>query len=155
MPNPPIQQIPPEPPQQVTQNFARLLEIGRAAAQRLSSDVWTDYNEHDPGVTILDALCYAMTDLGYRTAHPIEDILASSMAQTKTPLDKQPLFTGDRILTNAPLTQNDFRLSIFNFQFSIFILHQSSSICINSSFCTRMPCACRALTRLQCVCCED
>ena len=43
--------------------------------QQLSGEVWTDYNIHDPGVTILEYLCYALTDLGYRTNLDIRDIL--------------------------------------------------------------------------------
>ena len=27
---------------------------------------WTDHNTHDPGVTVLEALCYVLTDLQYR-----------------------------------------------------------------------------------------
>ena len=47
-------------------NFQVLRDIGIKRLQALSSDLWTDYNLHDPGVTILEVLCYAITDLGYR-----------------------------------------------------------------------------------------
>lgn len=58
-------------------DFEALLRRGIARAQAVSGDVWTDYNEHDPGVTILEQLCFALTDLGYRTDHPVADLLAS------------------------------------------------------------------------------
>lgn len=58
-------------------DFERFLRYGIARAQEVSGDVWTDYNEHDPGVTILEQVCYALTDLAYRTSLPIADILAS------------------------------------------------------------------------------
>ena len=45
--------------------------------QQLSGKVWTDYNLHDPGITILEQLLYAITDLIYRTEFAIEDYLAS------------------------------------------------------------------------------
>ncbi|MEI3154042.1 MAG: hypothetical protein V8S95_02245 [Odoribacter sp.] len=32
--------------------------------QRLSGKVWTDFNAHDPGITILDVLNYALTGIG-------------------------------------------------------------------------------------------
>lgn len=98
-----------EPPSAIAQNFARLLDIGVAAAQRLSSDHWTDFNEHDPGVTILEALTYALTDLSYRIDHPIEDLIASSMNECDIPLEQQPLFTGDQVLTCAAHSEHDFR----------------------------------------------
>ena len=44
--------------------------------QQLSGQVWTDYNLHDPGITILEQLIYSITDLTYRTDFDVEDILA-------------------------------------------------------------------------------
>ena len=42
----------------------------RAAALQViettASDDWTDFNEHDPGITTLELLCYAVTELGYQ-----------------------------------------------------------------------------------------
>ena len=37
---------------------------------------WTDHNVHDPGITTLEMLGYALTDLGYRASFPIQDLLA-------------------------------------------------------------------------------
>jgi len=96
-----------------TLDFEALLREGIKQSQLLSSDQWTDYNEHDPGVTILEYLCFALTDLGYRTAHPIEDILSSSAASCQMRLDQQPLFTGNHILCTAPLTEEDYRKKIY------------------------------------------
>ncbi len=53
--------IPDTPPAQDTLNFRSLLEAGITRSQALSSAHWTDYNEHDPGVTILEYLAYALT----------------------------------------------------------------------------------------------
>ena len=41
-----------------------LREMGIEEIQKLSGKIWTDFNLHDPGVTILEQLCYALTDLG-------------------------------------------------------------------------------------------
>jgi hypothetical protein len=49
-----------------------------AELERLAGDQWTDFNAHDPGITVLDAVCYALIDLGYRIFHPIPDLLAEA-----------------------------------------------------------------------------
>ena len=49
-----------------------LTQMGIEWIQRLSGGKWTDYNYHDPGITFLEQLCYALTDLGYRTNFPIK-----------------------------------------------------------------------------------
>ncbi len=58
-----------------SQDYAALRREGIAHIERLAHKLWTDYNIHDPGITLLELLCYAITDLGYRTAYPIEDLL--------------------------------------------------------------------------------
>ena len=35
--------------------------------QKFSGEKWTDYNYHDPGITLLEQICYAITDLGYKS----------------------------------------------------------------------------------------
>ena len=44
-------------------------------AQELSGDTWTDFNEHDPGVTILENISYALTELSYKTQFDFEKLL--------------------------------------------------------------------------------
>ncbi|MCI5121750.1 MAG: hypothetical protein D3908_11275, partial [Candidatus Electrothrix sp. AUS4] len=55
--------------------FAGLRRQGLEYAQQLSGEIWTDYNLHDPGVTILEQLCFALTDLLYRTEYAVPDLL--------------------------------------------------------------------------------
>ncbi len=90
-------------------DFSQLRTKGIETAQRYSGDIWTDFNDHDPGLTILEALCYALTDIGYRTSHPMADLLSSSSASAGVPTREQPLFTGDKILVTAPVTKADVR----------------------------------------------
>ncbi len=97
-----------------TLDWQALLADGISYVQSLSRDSWTDFNEHDPGVTILENLVFALTDISYRTNHSIGDIIASSAASTKTPLDRLPLFTGDNAFTTAPVTENDYRKLIYD-----------------------------------------
>ena len=47
-------------------DFKQLREAGISRLQQLSGKLWSDYNTHDPGVTLLELLCYAITDLSYR-----------------------------------------------------------------------------------------
>lgn len=76
--------------------------------QKLSGDVWTDYNEHDPGVTLLENISYAITELAYKTKLPVADILQSSKQSTLTSGDNG-LFIASEILTTNPVTFKDYR----------------------------------------------
>lgn len=88
-------------------DFKGLREEGIKAVQELSGDIWTDYNLHDPGVTLLEALCYALTDLVYRAGFDAEDYLVAGNG--KIDFNKQALFRPDEILSCRPLTDNDYR----------------------------------------------
>ena len=72
----------------------------------LASKLWTDYNTHDPGITILEIICYAITELGYRTSFDIKDLLSDEYGNIDT---DQPLFTAKNILTGRPLNITDYR----------------------------------------------
>lgn len=85
----------------------QLYAIGLAHVQRLSRRVWTDYNLHDPGVTILELLCYGLTDLAYRTSLPIADLLTAPGDNGAE--GEARLVTARRILPNRPLTELDYR----------------------------------------------
>jgi hypothetical protein len=86
-------------------DFAALREAGMRYFEKMGTKLWTDFNLHDPGITILEVLCYAITDLGYRTNFPIEDILASPANYP----DQKQFFTALEVLTCNPVTPNDFR----------------------------------------------
>ncbi|MBN2527993.1 MAG: hypothetical protein JXR76_16505 [Deltaproteobacteria bacterium] len=47
-------------------DFHALRKQGITWLQALAGDNWTDFNLHDPGVTILEQLCFALTDMDYR-----------------------------------------------------------------------------------------
>ncbi|CAM1362686.1 conserved hypothetical protein [Tenacibaculum litopenaei] len=76
--------------------------------QKLSGATWTDYNEHDPGVTLLENIAYAMTEVAYKIALPIEDILHSSKGAALASGDNG-LFEAADILTTSPVTFEDYR----------------------------------------------
>jgi len=89
------------------EDYAGLRSAGLEYITELGSALWTDYNEHDPGITILEALCYAITELGYRTSLPMEDLLTESDGTIEA--DLQALFSAKKILTQSPLNINDYR----------------------------------------------
>lgn len=103
--------IPKNPKRKLAEDFYGLRREGVHFIEQMGSQLWTDYNTHDPGITILDALCYALTDLAYRTGWDIEDLLASATpkATSQDPYPGQPFFTASEILTVNPWTPDDFR----------------------------------------------
>ncbi|MDX6692885.1 MAG: hypothetical protein QOF02_488 [Blastocatellia bacterium] len=100
--------ISPEEPVNKGMDYPALKEEGLRLVQQLSSDIWTDYNEHDPGVTTLEQLCYALTELSYRAELPLEDLLIDRQTR-RINTRQQALFIPRRILTCNPLTENDYR----------------------------------------------
>jgi hypothetical protein len=78
-----------------------------ARIQDLCGGIWTDYNEHDPGVTLLEILCYAVTDLGYRMSFPMADLLAGEDGTLDT--GAQALYIPPRIFPTSPVTADDYR----------------------------------------------
>ncbi|WP_437682268.1 diguanylate cyclase [Sorangium sp. So ce131] len=84
-----------------------LYALGLEHVRRLARRIWTDHNVHDPGITTLELLCYALTDLGYRASFPVEDLLASEAENAE--VMKQQFFTARQILPGRPLTLLDYR----------------------------------------------
>jgi predicted GIY-YIG superfamily endonuclease len=87
-------------------DFDKLRTEGIAYLGKLAGKIWTDHNVHDPGITILESLCYALLDLGYRTNLPVEDILSRAAGDTTK---DNNFFTPAQILGCNPLTITDFR----------------------------------------------
>lgn len=88
-------------------DFSYLRKKGIEYIEQLSGALWSDYNSHDPGITILEMLAYAITDLSARIEMPMEDLLSLSQNES-LPFEKQ-FFTAPQILTSSPVTENDYR----------------------------------------------
>jgi hypothetical protein len=93
-------------------DFDALRKAGIAMLQALSGEKWTDYNLHDPGVTILEQLCYALTDLAYRSEFAPEDYLAGPFG--KIDFARHALHRADAILPSQVLTADDYRKIIYD-----------------------------------------
>jgi len=89
-------------------DFAFLKKKGIDLIQQLSGDIWTDYNHHDPGITILEILCYAITELGYQTDSSIEEILTTNL-ELGAKVPNNAFFSPDKIMSSNPLSINDYR----------------------------------------------
>lgn len=103
--------IPKNPELKAAEDYYRLRREGIGFLEKLTSSLWTDYNTHDPGITILENLCYALTDLAYRSGWDINDLLAPEQiaADPKQPYPGQAFFTARDILTVNPVTADDFQ----------------------------------------------
>ena len=86
-------------------DFQYLKELGLEYIQSIGGDLWTDFNAHDPGVTLLEMLCYAISDLSARIDMPIEDLLAPSTGT----IEKDQFHRASDILPSTPVTELDYR----------------------------------------------
>src|SRR5689334_8940322 len=100
--------INPNEPLPPAADYAFLLAEGTAITQELSGKVWTDYNESNPGMTTLEQLCYALTELGYRAGMPIENLLLDRPGGHIHPR-RQALYPARRIFPCNPVTLGDYR----------------------------------------------
>src|SRR5690606_31294159 len=88
-------------------DYFYLRKLGIEHIEKFAGKIWTDYNEHDPGITTIEALCYAITDLSYRIEMPIENLLAAKKDNLKS-MHKQFL-SAINILPSKPVTALDYR----------------------------------------------
>ncbi|CAL2062782.1 hypothetical protein [Tenacibaculum sp. 190524A05c] len=97
-------------PKNVTSNndldFHFLRKEGISYLEQLGGKLWTDFNSHDPGITILEMLCYAITDLGMRIDIPLENLLASK--DPKRALHTQ-FYKASEIFPSKPVNELDYR----------------------------------------------
>jgi len=102
-------------PARPSKDYALLRNAGIEHIRRLAGNIWTDHNLHDPGITMLEALCYAITEIGHRIDQPVADLLYSHPQGPK--VDWRNLFFPARdILPNCPLTIKDYRKLLLDIQ---------------------------------------
>lgn len=93
--------------------YQELYLEGLELVQKLSHTNWTDYNEHDPGVTILENLSYTLSDLLSRSELPINDLLTEGKGSSLESGDNGFFIPSD-ILTTNPITTSDYRKLIID-----------------------------------------
>ncbi len=89
----------------VATDFDSLRAQAISFAQAASGKIWTDYNLHDPGVTLLEQTCFALSEIGYQAAHPIRDLLTD--AQGRLRYADLALYDPRLVLPGAPVTDLD------------------------------------------------
>lgn len=87
-------------------DFELLRSEGIRHVAKFSGNIWTDHNLHDPGIAILEVLCYALADLGYRNNLSVEDLLAQAPGH-RGPDDN--FFSAGQLFTSMPVTTTDYR----------------------------------------------
>jgi len=88
-------------------DYEELRKIGIQYLEKTASSLWTDFNIHDPGITSLELLCYAITDLSYRTMYSVPDLLATESNTVES--IKKHFFSAKQIFPNKAVTINDYR----------------------------------------------
>lgn len=105
------QSIPRKEPSGDVLDYEYLKRVATEVLQGLSGKIWTDYNLHDPGVTLLEILAYAVTETGYRLDFPIRDLLFN------IPIEVAPrdtLQAPEKVLPSAPVTARDYNRLFLN-----------------------------------------
>ncbi len=92
-------------PLDLYQSYSLLKADGLKYVAEVSGNNWSNFNDTDPGITILDQLCFALTELAYCIDFPIEDILTSTEGILTM---KNQFFAPDRIFTVSPVTATDY-----------------------------------------------
>lgn len=92
---------PPEP----LEDFADLRRVAVDYAQEASGKIWTDYNLHDPGVTLLEQTCFALSEIAYQVGLPTRDLLTNKRGNFC--FHNLGLFRPRKVLNTTPVTRDD------------------------------------------------
>lgn len=88
--------------------FDTLWQQATDAITALSGDIWTDTGDADPGITLLQAVTWNSSDLGYRASLSLNDLLTREGESTLFPEEFGP----QRILTCNTVTGEDYRRAL-------------------------------------------
>lgn len=96
--------------------YSKLQEKTLKRLEELSGKVWTDFNVHDPGITISDYFNYALYDLYYRFQFPFENYLFDDAHERdysgKGLFPRTELFTeidnGCELVRKSIVTEDDY-----------------------------------------------
>lgn len=92
------------PPDRASLDYSRLRESGLQSIRSWAGDTWTDHNVHDPGITLLEAASYAMTELGLKLQLDIADLLRSGEAHGEAEFEP-----AHQVLPMGPVNAQDLR----------------------------------------------
>ena len=92
-------------------HFSTLRKEGIELLQKLSGSNWTNFNFHDPGVTILEQIIFTLSEMGYKTSFGIENYLVNDKGAID--FESQSMILPEIILPSAPVTENDFVKALY------------------------------------------
>jgi len=87
--------------------YEQLQKSSLEMLQQLSGNIWTDFNEHDPGITILDVLNYALLETKYRLDFKFEEYLANRVSN-RVDYPAVGLLPGDELFAPSIVTPQDY-----------------------------------------------
>jgi hypothetical protein len=93
------------------QNIELLKQQALGVIQSLAGDSWSDHNNSDPGITILEVLAVAIQDLSNQLALPIEDLLSHHPLR---PSSSQSYQLPQQLLPSNAVTLKDYRRLIID-----------------------------------------
>lgn len=99
-----------------TTDYFQLKEEGIKWLERLTGNLWTDYNVHDPGITVLEQLCVALAQLSSLTDLEVQDLLQQEDDRKKS---VHLLERAEKIFPCNALTVSDYRKLIFDEIFEV------------------------------------
>lgn len=99
-------------PDDIAFDYEELRKQGIEHIKKNAAAIWTDHNIHDPGITTLEILCYAITDLSYRSRYAIPDLMRKEGDNPASVIKE--FFTAKQIFPNNALTINDYRKLLIN-----------------------------------------
>ena len=91
--------------------YETLRKQGIQFVQELCGKDWTDFNPHDPGVTILEQIVFALSELGYKTTFDIKDYLAEDGGRIS--YNAEALFPPESVFPGSPVTSADYAKFLF------------------------------------------
>lgn len=96
-------------------DFETLFLQARAVLHEYASTSWSNTDEHDPGVTLLQAMCYNTSDIAYRNSLPLLDLLTPAPGKQ---IDGEGIFPAvfgpQRTLTCGPISEEDYRRALLD-----------------------------------------
>jgi len=94
------------------QGFANLRRLGIAYAQSYSGEHWTDFNDHDPGVTILEQAVFGPNELNYLVDRTVPELLSNDRGDI--PWQSLGLVMPEEIYPCRATTLADLRLVLLD-----------------------------------------
>ncbi|WP_211445232.1 hypothetical protein [Collimonas humicola] len=98
-------------------HFETLLTQAEQVLATYARSTWTDTAEHDPGITLLQALCYNTSDLAYRHLLPLVDLLTPATDSDQYAAQEGVFpasFGPGKALTSGPITADDYRRKLLD-----------------------------------------